>query len=193
VRENKVVLANPWARLVILTAFIEYGVMFGAFAYVGADLYARFGLSFSVIGLIIGMFAIGGLIYAGSAPLLVRKLGQPGLAAGGGLVLAAAYLLLGFAPHWWLAPVAVMFIGLGFYMLHNTLQTNATQMSPEARGTAVGLFSAALYLGQTAGVGAMAPVIDRAGAPPVFMVAALLLAGLGAGFGWCLRRHNAHR
>jgi MYXO-CTERM domain-containing protein len=39
----------------------------------------------------------------------------------------------------------------------------------------------------------MAPVIDRAGAPPVFMVAALLLAGLGAGFGWCLRRHNAHR
>ena len=55
-----------------------------------------------------------------------------------------------------------MFIGLGFYMLHNTLQTNATQMSPEARGTAVGLFSAALYLGQTAGVAAAAPVIDRA-------------------------------
>ena len=46
-------------------------------------------------------------------------------------------------------------------MLHNTLQTNATQMSPEARGTAVGLFSAALYLGQTAGVAAAAPVIDR--------------------------------
>jgi predicted MFS family arabinose efflux permease len=193
VRENKVVLANPWARIVILTAFIEYGVMFGAFAYVGADLYARFGLSFSVVGLIIGTFGIGGLFYSGFGPMLVRKLGQPGLAAGGGLVLAAAYLLLGFAPYWWLAPVAVTFIGLGFYMLHNTLQTNATQMSPEARGTAVGLFSAALYLGQTAGVGAMAPIIDRAGAPPVFMAAALLLAGLGAGFGWCLRRHNALR
>ncbi len=126
-------------------------------------------------------------MYAGSAPLLVRKLGQPGLAAGGGLVLAAAYLMLALAPSWWLAPVAVTFIGLGFYMLHNTLQTNATQMSPEARGTAVGLFSAALYLGQTGGVAAMAPVIDRSGAPPVFMISALLLAGLGAWFGWRLR------
>jgi hypothetical protein len=28
-------------------------------------------------------------------------------------------------------------------MLHNTLQTNATQMTPQARGTAVGLFSSA--------------------------------------------------
>ena len=27
-------------------------------------------------------------------------------------------------------------VGFGFYMLHNTLQTNATQMSPQARGTA---------------------------------------------------------
>src|ERR1700755_688476 len=61
------------------------------------------------------------------------------------------------------APLAVTLIGLGFYMLHNTLQTNATQMSPEARGTAVGVFSAALYLGQTAGVAGVAFVVDRAG------------------------------
>ena len=57
------------------------------------------------------------------------------------------------------------FIGLGFYMLHNTLQTNATQMSPEARGTAVALFSSALYLGQTARRRTVAAlVIDRVGA-----------------------------
>ena len=47
---------------------------------------------------------------------------------------------------------AITAIGLGFYMLHNTLQTNATQMTPEARGTAVAIFSSALYLGQTLGV-----------------------------------------
>jgi predicted MFS family arabinose efflux permease len=44
-------------------------------------------------------------------------------------------------------------IGLGFYMFHNTLQTKATQMTPEARGTAVAIFSSALYFGQTAGSG----------------------------------------
>ena len=87
-----------------------------------------------------------------------------------------------------MTPLAVTLVGLGFYMLHNTLQTNATQMSPDARGTAVGLFSAALYLGQTAGVAAMAPLVDHAGAPPVFMAAAILLAVLGTWFGWRLRR-----
>ena len=46
----------------------------------------------------------------------------------------------------------MLLIGLGFYALHNTLQTNATQMTPQARGTAVAVFSSAIYLGQTAGV-----------------------------------------
>jgi MFS transporter, YNFM family, putative membrane transport protein len=184
-RENAIVLSNPWARLIILAAGLEYCVMFGAFAYVGADLFARFGLRFSLVGLTIGTFAIGGLIYAASAPNLVARLGQSGLAKWGGILLGCAYLLLALIPVWWIAPLAVTFIGLGFYMLHNTLQTNATQMSPEARGTAVGLFSAALYLGQTAGVAAMAPVLDRVGAPPVFIAAAILLAVLG---GWLSRR-----
>ena len=79
-------------------------------------------------------------------------------------------------------------IGLGFYMLHNTLQTNATQMSPEARGTAVALFSSALYLGQSLGV-ALFALIDRAGAPAIFIVA-VLLPLLGWWFAAQLRGRN---
>ena len=65
---------------------------------------------------------------------------------------ALAYLTLAIGAAWWLAPLAVTAIGLGFYMLHNTLQTNATQMTPQARGTAVAIFSSAIYLGQMLGV-----------------------------------------
>ena len=79
-------------------------------------------------------------------------------------------------------------LGLAFYMLHNTLQTNATQMTPEARGTAVGLFSASLYLGQTAGVAAGAVVFDRFTAVPVFLAAAAILIALGLWFAHALRR-----
>ena len=75
-----------------------------------------------------------------------------------------------------------MMIGLGFYMLHNTLQTNATQMAPDSRATGVCLFSAALYIGQPVGVAAVAPVIDRFGAPPVFFMAGILLPALGLWF-----------
>ena len=75
-------------------------------------------------------------------------------------------------------------------MLHNTLQTNATQMTPQARGTAVGVFSSALYIGQTAGVAAGALVIDRFGAVPLFLGTAVALPALAVWFARELRRHR---
>jgi MFS transporter, YNFM family, putative membrane transport protein len=186
--DYKIVLANPFARFVVVVAFFEFAFMFGAFAYVGADLHLRFGVSFTLVGLVVCFFGLGGLIYAGTVKQLVPRLGQSGLAAIGGVTLGAAYLLLALAPAWWVAPIAVTLIGLGFYMMHNTLQTNATQMSPDARGTAVGLFSASLYLGQTAGVAAFALVVDRAGAPMVFGTVAILLPALALWFAGRLKR-----
>jgi len=186
--DYRTVLANPFARFILVVSFLEFAFMFGAFAFVGADLHLRFGLSFTMVGLMVGFFGLGGLIYAGTVRQLVGWLGQAGLAMNGGFILGAAYLMLALAPVWWIAPIAVTMIGLGFYMLHNTLQTNATQMSPEARGTAVGVFSAALYLGQTAGVAGFAPVVDRTGAPTVFVAAAILLPTLALWFSGRLKR-----
>jgi MFS transporter, YNFM family, putative membrane transport protein len=108
----------------------------------------------------------------------VNRLGQRGLALFGGVLLGLAFLVLAIGAAWWLAPFAVAAIGLGFYALHNTLQTNATQMTPEARGTAVAIFSSAIYLGQTLGVTLAALVIDRFTAVPVFVTAALVLPAL---------------
>ena len=65
-------------------------------------------------------------------------------------------------------------LGFGYYMVHNTLQTHATQMLPQARGTAVAGFSSALFLGQSVGVALVAPLVTRAGAVPVFVLAAVL-------------------
>jgi predicted MFS family arabinose efflux permease len=176
------VLSNPWARFVILAVFIEASIAWGAFAYVGADLHQRFGLGFTAIGLIVGTFGIGGLIYAGSVQQFVNLLGQSGLAIFGGVLLGLAYLALAIGAAWWLAPIAVTAIGLGFYALHNTMQTNATQMTPEARGTAVAVFSSAIYLGQTVGVVVAALVYDHFTAVPLFIATAMALPALGCWF-----------
>ena len=104
-------------------------------------------------------------------------------------MLALAYMTIAFAPHAYIAPFAITAIGLGYYMLHNTLQTNATQMIPEARGTAVAIFSSALYLGQTLGVAINGIVFDQFGAVPVFVIAAVGLLALGLWFAQELRRH----
>jgi YNFM family putative membrane transporter len=188
VSDYAAVLRNPWARAVVVVAIIESSVAWGAFAYVGADLHLRFGLSFTLVGLVVGAFAVGGLIYSVSVRPLVARLGQPGLAFAGGAMLATAYLVLAVQPVWWLAPIAVTAIGLGFYMLHNTLQTVATQMTPEARGTAVALFSSALYIGQAIGVAIGALVVDRLTAAPLFVAAGAGLFLLGWWFARALRQ-----
>jgi len=188
VADYTAVLRSPWARAVIVIAFIESGVMYGAFTYVGADLHLRFGVGFTPVGLFVGTFAIGGLIYSLSVRVLVNRLGQTGLATGGGVLLALAYVTLAVEPHYWTAPAAILAIGLGFYMLHNTLQTNATQMTPEARGTAVAIFSSALYLGQTAGVAAGGVVFDRLTAVPLFLISGVVLLALSLWFARQLKR-----
>jgi MFS transporter, YNFM family, putative membrane transport protein len=182
------VLGSAWARTLMLAVACETALVFGAFAYIGADLHSRFGLSFTLVGVVVGTFGLGGLIYAATVKQLVHRFGQVGLALYGSLVLGIAYLMLALAPFALITPLAVTLIGLGFYMLHNTLQTNATQMTPRARGTAVALFSAAVYFGQTLGVALCAPVVDRSGAPPVFVAVAVLLPVLGWWFAARLRR-----
>ncbi len=190
IADYRKILGTPWARFMLLAVFLEGAFMFGAFAYVGADLHLRFGLNFTLVGVVIGAFAVGGLVYAGFVRLLFARFGATGLAAYGAVTLGIAYLMLAYAPVWWVTPLAVAMIGLGFYMLHNTLQTNATQMAPEARATGVCMFSACLYIGQPVGVALVAPVIDRVGAPPVFVAAGILLPALGLWFAGRLARHR---
>ena len=73
--------------------------------------------------------------------------------------MAAAMLAVALAPVWWWSVPACAVMGLGFYMMHNTLQTNATQMAPERRGTAVAAFACCFFLGQSVGVGAAGLVV----------------------------------
>lgn len=187
------VLTTPFARIVILAAFIENVFLWGAFAYIGAHLRLHFDLSYTLIGLSVGCFGLGGLIYAGLVKQFVLRLGQVRLATAGGFVIAAGYAALAAAGAWWWAPLATTAIGLGFYMLHNTLQTNATQMTPQARGTAVAIFSSAIFIGQTVGVFAGSLLIDRLGAAPLFVGSALVLPALSVWFAQALRRHQAFK
>jgi predicted MFS family arabinose efflux permease len=172
IAEYKVVLGSRWARFITISVFFEAALLYAVLSFIGADLHLRFGLSFTMVGLVVGCFAIGGLLYTFAVRLLVNRLGQIGLVIAGGALVSAGFLILSFQPVWWFAPLATLLIGLGFYMVHNTFQTNATQMSPQARGTAIAIFSSALYMGITFGVAVAAPVVDRFTAVPVFLTSA---------------------
>lgn len=171
------VLQMPWVRVVLATVFLEGFAMFGAFAFVGAELHLRFGISLAAAGLILAVMGAGAMLYVASASYLVRRLRQPGLVGWGSLLIALGYITLAVMPVVWLAIPAIACVGLGFYMFHNTLQTNATQMAPEARGLAMSLFALTLFVSQSVGVALAGPVMDRYGARPIFLCAAVLLVG----------------
>ena len=182
------VLRIGWARRVLVTVSLEGMALFGALAFVPSYLHSRFGVSLIAAGTILGGFGVGGLSYTFVAKRLVSRLGERGLALGGGLLLGFAFLLLFLATKWFLTVPACFVAGLGFYMLHNTLQTNATQMAPNARGTAVSLFASAFFLGQSVGVAAAAVVVDSASASLLFAGASLLLPLVGLSFTSALRQ-----
>ena len=151
-REFREVLRRPWARVVILTVFLEGAFVFGAFAFFASHLNAVHGLSLSAAGAVVMLFGAGGFVFASGSSSFVRRLGETGLARWGGIAMFISMLLFAVAGQWWLAIPACFFTGLGFYMLHNTLQTNATQMAPERRGAAVSAFAACYFIGQSAGL-----------------------------------------
>jgi YNFM family putative membrane transporter len=185
------ILKRPWVRIVLATVFFEGSAMFGAFAYVGADLHQRFGIGLGTVGALLATFGAGALLYALTAGRMIARLGQAGLAMTGAAILAAGYATLALMPWLWLGPPAVACIGLGFYMFHNTLQTNGTQMAPEARGLGMSLFAFVLFVGQSVGVAVAAPVMDRYGGQPIFLFAAAAVLAIAVWFRRQLRHQPA--
>jgi MFS transporter, YNFM family, putative membrane transport protein len=183
-------LRKPWVRFVLTIVFIEGFLFYGAFTYVGAYLHGQFGLDYAIVGLFLGLMGLGGLLYTISVRRLVRVLKERGLALAGGAVIGAGFLAIAIGSLRLMAPALVL-LGLGLYMLHNTLQTNATQMAPETRGLAVSTFANALFLGQAAGVWLAGLAVDRVGFPPLFLVSGVALVALGASFALLLARRPA--
>lgn len=176
------VLRDRWVRTVMLTVFLEGGLFYGAFAYGGAYLKERFDLSYLIIGALLAGFGLGGVIYSLLVRRLLALLGEKGFVLAGGLILFVCFLALPLLPAWQATIPIFIASGFGFYMFHNTLQTKATEMAPQARGTAIAVFAFSLFMGQASGVAACGVLISAVGYQWSFMLAAAGLLALGRWF-----------
>jgi predicted MFS family arabinose efflux permease len=145
-------LNRPSGRWMMGIAFLDGFWLFGgAFPFVGSFLIEGFGRNAAQAGLIVAGFGLGAFGYTRLARPLLARFGERGLLTVGGVAVAAALGVLAVAPAWGVVAVVQVALGLAFYMFHGVLQTQATEALPEARGTAVGAFALALFLGQAAG------------------------------------------
>ena len=187
------VLAVRWARLVLATVYLEGVVLFGAIAFIPTHLHRAYGLPLTAAASIAMLYGVGGMAFAALSRVLVHRLGEAGLAAGGAMLIATSLATLALGTVAVVATLCCLVVGFGLYMLHNTLQVNATQMAPSHRGSSLALFAASLFLGQSTGVSLAGYAADRFGTGPTILVDALLLLALGLFFGAALRRHVAIR
>lgn len=165
--------------------FIMFGVMFegifafGLFPFMAAVIARHGAQGATEAGLVLGCFAIGGILYALAVRPLLRRLSPPGMILTGALVCAAGYLATLLPVHWTIFMPIFIFAGFGFFMMHNTLQTLATEALPDARAAAVALFSTFFFLGQALGPIVGGAITDMVGAAQLYAVAALFIALLG--------------
>lgn len=175
------------ARTICLAVTIEGALFYGAFAYLGAYLRFEHGLGYTHIGLILAGFGIGGVVYSLAVGWLVRHWGAQRMVTTGAWLMLAGFLALAAIPAWTGAVPAVLVLGFSFYLLHNTLQTRATEMAPAARGSAISAFAFCLFFGQALGALVLGAVVETAGYRVMLAAAGLGLVVLALWFAGRLR------
>jgi predicted MFS family arabinose efflux permease len=184
----RAILSNPRALALFSFVFVEAMAVFAIFPYVAPLLEASSGGGATQAGIALGGFAVGGLIYSLLVSWMLRVLGLPRMLIGGGILAALALLAIGWGGDWRLYTAAMMLMGLGFYMLHNTFQAQVTEVAPTARASAVALHAFSFFLGQALGVVAMGYGLEWTGLAGSTLIAAVVILGVGVTAASVLRR-----
>jgi predicted MFS family arabinose efflux permease len=173
------IFSNPNARVCYSAVFIEGCCVLGLFPYVAAFLFELGETRLSVAGIVIAGFAVGGLFYTMTVSRFLPWLGVRGMMISGGMLVAAQIVAVGIGPDWRIQILNFILMGWGFYMLHGCLQVFASELSEQARATALSLHSFFFYMGQTAGPIAYGLGLSLAGKLPTLAASAVIITILG--------------
>jgi predicted MFS family arabinose efflux permease len=174
------VFQNPNAAVCYAAVFIESVSLFGLLPYVATLLEQKGAGGVREAGFVIAGMGVGGLFFTFTVRAMLRWFrGQMNLIRAGGLVAAAGLVAVAAARTWPLEMAAFIVMGCGFYMVHNSLQTQATELAPDNRGAAVALHAFFFFLGQAAGPILFALGLATLGPASSIFIAALTMALLG--------------
>ena len=165
----------PRAQVLFAAVFVEGIVVFGLMPYIAPLLEARGGGGAFQAGLILASFAAGGVTYTFIVRWLLRVFGVRRMLMIAGVAVALALAAFGQSPPWqWQA--ALFFVtGCAFYMLHNSYQTQVTELASDARASAVSLHAFSFFCGQAVGPVTVGLLLAQAG-----LGATATLCGIGA-------------
>jgi predicted MFS family arabinose efflux permease len=174
----RTIFSNPNA-LCYAAVFIEGCCVLGLFPYLASFLFELGETSLSVAGIVIAGFAVGGLFYTMTISRFLPQLGVNGMMITGASLVGLQLAAIAFGPDWKIQAICLLVMGWGFYMIHGCLQVFASELSVEARATALSLHSFFFFMGQTIGPIAYGFGIQHAGKVPTLLMAAAVMIVLG--------------
>ncbi|RXT45958.1 MFS transporter [Bradyrhizobium betae] len=175
----RTIFANPNTRYCYSAVFIEGCCVLGLFPFIAAFLFDLGEKSLSIAGIVIAGFAVGGLLYTFTVSRMLPWLGVKGMMIAGGSIVALQLGLLAFGPGWKLQFASMLAMGWAFYMIHGCLQVFASELTIEARATAMSLHSFFFFMGQTVGPLAYGFGLAHAGKGPTLFTSAAIMLVLG--------------
>jgi len=161
----------------------EGTLVFAPFPYMGQLLIERTGVGEpaapTLAGLVLAAFGVGGIVYGLAVRRIIAALGVRRMCATGSVAVAACYAGFAAWPLWWLYALTMAACGIGYYMVHNCLQIEATELAPGARGSAVALFACGFFAGQALGPPLFGALTHAFGLTPALLAVAVGVAVLG--------------
>lgn len=177
------VLGIGRARALMAFVFIEGVLVLGLPPYIAPLLEAAGAGGPTEAGLVLGGFAVGGIIYTVIVRWLLGVLGLRRMLTVAGFVVAGALAALAVSLPWGVEAAAMLVMGLGFYMMHNSFQTQMTEVAPDARASAVSMHAFFFFVGQALGpvvFGLLLAHLGRAGAMAVCATGIVVTAYVAA-------------
>ena len=186
------IFADPRAKVCFISVFFEAVFIHGLFPYVALLLLAIGETRASIAGLLIATFAVGGVFYSLSVPVLISRVREQHLMVAGGTLAATSLVLIALLFPWmWQIAIYALF-GFGFYLLHSCIQVHVTELSQTARGAAASLHSSFFYLGQAVGPIVYGYGFAHGGPEPSIFVGAAVVMTVGLVCSRLLRHRAAY-
>jgi MFS transporter, DHA1 family, inner membrane transport protein len=175
----RTIFSNRNAYICYAAVFIEGCCVLGLFPFIASFLFDLGQTSLSIAGIVIAGFAVGGLFYTMTVSRLLPVIGVNGMIIGGAALVGVQLMAVALGPEWRLQLLGLVFMGWGFYMIHGSLQVFASELSAEARATALSLHAFFFFMGQTVGPIAYGFGIQHAGKVPTLLAAGTVMIVLG--------------
>lgn len=174
------IFANPRAFVCYGGVAVEGIAVYGMAPYI-ATLFETKGIGgMREAGIVIAGIGIGGVIYAALVKFLINRLGGVfNVMRTGGFVAAIGFAAIALQPPWPAQFAGFTLVGLGFFMVHNALQMQATELAPDARGSALALHAFFFFLGQAAGPVLYGLGLATIGVAATVMMSAAAMVALG--------------